>query len=73
MAIEGEIPVEALQSKSAVNTAASKKPFAFIERTWEVKNPTEEEVSVCVWLCDRYQQRSSLFSMTTGLCSREWR
>ena len=41
---EGEIPVEALQSKSAVNTAASKKPFAFIERTWEVKNPTEEEV-----------------------------
>ena len=44
MAIEGEIPVEALQSRSAVNTAASKKPFAFIERTWEVKNPTEEEV-----------------------------
>ena len=22
-----------------------KKPFSFIERTWEVRNPTEEEVS----------------------------
>lgn len=47
MVIEGEAPVEVLSSKKGINAASnSKKPFAFIERTWEVKNPTEEDVSV---------------------------
>lgn len=47
MVIEGEAPVEVLSSKKGINAASnSKKPFAFIERTWEVKNPTEEDVSL---------------------------
>ena len=48
MVIEGEAPVVVLSSKKGINAASnSKKPFAFIERTWEVKNPTEEDVSLC--------------------------
>lgn len=48
MVIEGEAPLEVLSSKKAVSSISdSKKPFAFIERTWEVKNPTEEDVSQC--------------------------
>ena len=46
MVIEGTAPVEALGSNKVVSSGSSSKPFAFIERTWEVKNPTEEEVSV---------------------------
>lgn len=46
MVIEGEAPVETLASQKAISEKAKdKKPFAFIERTWEVRNPTEEEVS----------------------------
>lgn len=46
MVIEGTAPVEALASHKAVSSGSSSKPFAFIERTWEVKNPTEEEVGM---------------------------
>ena len=46
MVIEGEVPLEVLASKKGIKAASdSKKPFAFIERTWEVKNPSEEDVS----------------------------
>ena len=30
---------------SSSSAEKEKKPFSFIERTWEVRNPTEEEVS----------------------------
>ena len=46
MVIEGEAPVESLESKQKASKPDEKRPFAFIERTWEVKNPTEEEVGV---------------------------
>ncbi|KAK8792202.1 hypothetical protein WA171_002456 [Blastocystis sp. BT1] len=46
MVIEGTAPVEALESNKVVSNKSSSKPFAFIERTWEVKNPTEEEVGL---------------------------
>ena len=46
MVIEGEAPMETLTSQKAMSEKAKdKRPFAFIERTWEVRNPTEEEVS----------------------------
>lgn len=51
MVIEGEAPVESLESKQKVSKPDEKRPFAFIERTWEVKNPTEEEVGVSDWAC----------------------
>lgn len=46
MVIEGTAPVEALESNKVISNKSSSKPFAFIERTWEVKNPTEEEVGL---------------------------
>ena len=46
MVIEGTAPVEALGFNKVASRGSSPKPFAFIERTWEVKNPTEEEVGV---------------------------
>lgn len=46
MVIDGDAPAEALKSHEVVSGAKDKRPFSFIERTWEVKNPTEEEVSV---------------------------
>ena len=51
MVIEGEAPVESLESKQKASKPDEKRPFAFIERTWEVKNPTEEEVGVSDWSC----------------------
>lgn len=45
MVIEGEAPVDSLEKTKSTSSSTSKKPFAFIERTWEVKSPTEEEVS----------------------------
>lgn len=46
MVIEGEAPVESLESQKKATKQDDKRPFAFIERTWEVKNPTDEEVGV---------------------------
>ena len=49
MVIEGEAPTDTLKSQKALKEAGKdKKPFSFIERTWEVRNPTDEEVSICV-------------------------
>ena len=44
MVIEGEAPATSLEKSKSAPKTSEKKPFAFIERTWEVKNPTEEEV-----------------------------
>lgn len=47
MVIEGEAPTESLESHSVISGAGKdKKPFSFIKRTWEVKNPSEEEVCI---------------------------
>ncbi|CBK22039.2 uncharacterized protein [Blastocystis hominis] len=51
MVIEGEAPVESLESKQKASKPDEKRPFAFIERTWEVKNPTEEELFVATAFC----------------------
>ena len=60
MVIEGDVPIESLQSKQNLSKIAdSKKPFSFKERTWELPTPTEEEVSVCV---------ESVESMSTKTC-----
>ena len=49
MVIEGEAPTDTLKSQKALKEAGNdKKPFSFIERTWEVRNPTDAEVSVCI-------------------------
>lgn len=49
MVIEGEAPTDTLKSQKALKEAGKdKKPFSFIERTWEVRNPTDEEVSICI-------------------------
>ena len=48
MVLEGEVPTASLESHKIVSGAGKdKKPFSFIERTWEVRNPTEEEVCTC--------------------------
>ena len=42
MVIEGEAPVEILDSKKKVSEASKeKRPFSFIARSWEVNNPTD--------------------------------
>lgn len=74
MVIDGEAPADALKSHSTVSAKQEKRPFSFIERTWEVKNPTEEEVCIVTVV------RKSISLMGFGCLvqkpeakSKEWR